>query len=166
MRSVLSLIPTSAAPSAAPPAPLPASTAGGATVLMVRPLACLADGAWAARFTAGLGEELLFRLYRDVPPLAAIVIGAAGRQQASHVFEGMVRQDGQRMRVSLQLRDGDAGTLLWQARFDSAADASIGAQELLAERCVQALRPHLAGLGPVSNPAATILRRTPTASWC
>lgn len=113
---------------------------------MVRPLACLADGARAAGFTAGLGEELLFRLYREMPAFALVVVGAAGRQRASHVFEGTVRQDAQCLRVSLRLRDGDAGTVLWRDQFDSAGDGSIAAQEQLAERCVRALRLHLAGL--------------------
>jgi len=118
--------------------------AASAPILMFSPLVCLSPGACAAHFTAGLNDELGYRLYRDLGPVS--LAGRAGQAhesggtRARHVLEGTVRQDAARLRVSLQLRDGEEGLVLWYAQFDSADDGSIAIQEQMAERCVQALQ--------------------------
>ena len=134
---------------------LPGQSASAAPVLVFSPLMCLSAEAPAGAFTSGLNDELGYRLYRD---LSSYRVGAqnartreAGRQHALHVLEGTVRQDAWRLRVSLSLRHGDEGTVIWYAQFDSAGDPSIAAQEQMAERCVQALQQHMLGCGPGAN---------------
>jgi TolB-like protein len=134
------------------PLPPPGATALPAAVLMFCPLQCV--GADASAFTAGLSGELEHRLYRDLPGFRMIGPGAphdgAGRQRASHVLEGSVRREPARFRLSLQLRHGGDGSLLWCGQFDNGGDVSIAAQEQLAGQCVQALLGQLQGGWTVS----------------
>lgn len=121
--------------------------AATAPVLMFRPLVCLSAESPAGCFTSGLSDELEYRLYRDLSSFQLIgpVVAATapGRQRATHVLEGTVRQDASRLRVSLHLRRGDEGTVTWYEQFDSAGDGSIAGQEQMAERCVKALQRHM-----------------------
>lgn len=125
----------------------PAAAEKSELSLLVRPLVCPDPEARVASFAAGLGAELECRLYselkRENAPLRLTSPVSGMPQRPSHTIEGTVRQDAARLRVSLQLRDGEAGTLLWCAQFDTEGGVSIDGQEKLAERCVHALMPHL-----------------------
>lgn len=128
----------------------PARPAADASpVLMFRPLVCLCGQDRTGCFTSGLSAELEYRLYRDLPSYKLIgpVVprSADGGQGAFHVLEGTVRQDPSRLRVSLNLRQGDAGAVTWYEQFDSSSDGSIAGQEQMAERCVKALQRHMLG---------------------
>jgi TolB-like protein len=118
-------------------------------VLMFSPLTCLSAEPPAGSYTSGLNDELGYRLYRDLASYRLLgqhsLAAQSGRQRAVHVLEGTVRQDASRLRVSLHLRHGEEGTVLWYAQFDSAGDGSIAGQEQMAERCVQALQRHMLG---------------------
>lgn len=121
------------------------------TVLMFRPLTCLSPETPAQSFTLGLNDELGFRLYRELSAYRlsgaeiALPDAGVGRVGGSHVLEGTVRQDANRVRVSLHLRQAAEQTVLWYEQFDCPGDGSIAAQERMAERCVQALRRHMPG---------------------
>lgn len=123
--------------------------AEAAPVLMFSPLVCLSAEPPAGSFTSGLNDELGYRLYRDMASFRLLGRDSpardAGRQRPVHVLEGTVRQDASRLRVSLHLRHGEEGTVMWYAQFDSAGDGSIAGQEQMAERCVQALQRHMLG---------------------
>ncbi len=118
---------------------------GAAPVLVFNPLTCLSADTPAGRFTAGLNDELGYRLYRTVRAfsLAGWDKPAGSRPSRLHVLEGTVRQDADRLRVSLHLRHGEDGTVLWYAQFDSADHASIAGQEQMAARCIDALQLHM-----------------------
>ncbi|MTV36330.1 hypothetical protein [Duganella radicis] len=120
-----------------------------APILMFSPLTCLSGEVPASSFTAGLNDELGYRLYRDFASFRLAgqdsLAREAGRQPTVHVLEGTVRQDAARLRVSLHLRHVEEGTVMWYEQFDNAGDGSIASQEQMAERCVQALRRHMLG---------------------
>jgi TolB-like protein len=129
--------------------PVPA----GAPLLLFSPLICLCAGAAANHFTAGLNDELGFRLYRELRSLSLpggdSPAPADSQSRARYLLEGTVRQDAALLRVSLILRHGAGGAVLWYAQFDRASgidgaiDAAIGDQEQMAARCVAALQQHL-----------------------
>ncbi|MEM8514071.1 TolB-like protein [Massilia sp. MP_M2] len=134
-----------------------------APLLLFNPLICLCTEAPVTHFTAGLNDELGFRLYRE---LRSLSLASAGRElppvdrpQALYLLEGSVRQDAALLRVSLVLRHGTGGAVLWYAQFDRArgsdrvshtdsdpdSDSTIADQEGMAARCVAALQEHLPG---------------------
>lgn len=130
----------------------PASRAA-APLLLFSPLICLCGDAQAAHFTAGLNDELGFRLYRELHSLSLAsadrAMPPADRPSALYLLEGAVRQDALLLRVSLILRQGAGGAVLWYAQFDRAHDSdldsdnAIGDQEQMAARCMAALQEHL-----------------------
>jgi TolB-like protein len=124
-----------------------------APLLLFSPLVCLCGDAQAAHFTAGLNDELGFRLYRELHSLSLAsadrATPSAERPRALYLLEGAVRQDALLLRVSLILRQGTGGAVLWYAQFDRAHDSdlesdnAIGDQEQMAARCMAALQEHL-----------------------
>ena len=124
-----------------------------APLLLFSPLVCLCGDAQAAHFTAGLNDELGFRLYRELHSLSLAsadrATPPAERPRALYLLEGAVRQDALLLRVSLILRQGTGGAVLWYAQFDRAHDSdldsdnAIGDQEQMAARCMAALQEHL-----------------------
>jgi TolB-like protein len=134
----------------------PARADGGAPVLVLHPLVCLGAESSAASFTAGLNDELAYRLYRELSSFRlvgpAMLASEAGTRRAIHLLEGTVRQDASRLRVSLHLRHSEEGTVLWYEQFDSVGDGSIAGQEQMAERCVRALQRHMPAAGAVTAP--------------
>ena len=121
----------------------------GASLIMFRPLICLCADAPASLFTAGLNDELGFRLYRELCSFSLAsqdnLALQGGAPCALYVLEGTVRQDASLLRVSLILRYGAGGKVLWYAQFDRTGDVDgvIGDQEQMAARCVAALQQHL-----------------------
>ena len=124
-----------------------------APLLLFSPLICLCADAQAVHFTAGLNDELGFRLYRELHSLS-LASGDRASPPAEHpralyLLEGAVRQDALLLGVSLILRKGAGGAVLWYAQFDRAhgsdlgSDNAIGNQEQMAARCVAALQEHL-----------------------
>ena len=127
-----------------------------APLLLFSPLICLCADAQAVHFTAGLNDELGFRLYRELHSLSLAsgdrASPPAGHPRALYLLEGAVRQDALLLRVSLVPRQGAGGAggaVLWYAQFDRArgsdlgSDNAIGNQEQMAARCVAALQEHL-----------------------
>jgi len=133
----------------------PASPASlvAAPLLLFSPLICLCGDAQAVHFTAGLNDELGFRLYREFHSFSLASADRASplaeRPRALYLLEGAVRQDALLLRVSLILRQGTGGAVLWYAQFDRTHDSdldsdnAIGDQEQMAARCMAALQEHL-----------------------
>lgn len=119
---------------------------GPVPLLVFRPLVALGVDLPAAGLAAALSDELEFRLYRALPNFRLVGPSrAAALPPPGQVLEGTLRQDAARLRLSLRLRDGETGALLWCEQFDDAGDPTIAGQEQLAGRCVQALQAHLLG---------------------
>jgi len=126
------------------PAEVPSRPAAATLpVLMFSPLVCLSGAGPATQFTTGLNDEIGYRLYRDLRAFSLSGPAREAGKRPLHLLEGTVRQDAARLRVSLHLRHGEEGTVLWYAQFDSADHDSIAGQEQMAERCVQALQRHM-----------------------
>jgi len=128
-------------------APDAAARPAPAALLMFRPLACLSEEPRVAGYALGLNNEMGYRLYRDLCAFRCIdpdvPLAALGPLPHAHLLEGTVRRDAARVRVSLLLRRGGDGTVVWYEQFDDAGDVTITDQEQMAERCVRALCQHL-----------------------
>jgi TolB-like protein/DNA-binding SARP family transcriptional activator len=82
----------------------------------------------------------------------AVPVGEIARQLgATHVVEGSVRRDGDRLRVRVQLIDAATGYRLWSRAFDEPARAVLALQDAISREVVDALAPRLAG--PAASPA-------------
>src|SRR5262249_50393605 len=90
--------------------------------------------------------------FRDSTVTAASI----GRQlKASHVLEGSVRRDGDRLRVNVQLIRTRVGHSLWAQRFDRNVNDFVAIQDDIAESITTALRLKL-------NPKLSKTARFPT----
>lgn len=115
----------------APPTDAVAAHHETAPVLAVLPLRAFGDDPRSRDFADGLSEELIGLLaridglrvtshtssvqFRDTQlPLAEI----ARRLRATHVLEGSVRQDGERLRISLRLVEAASDRTLWTQDLD------------------------------------------------
>lgn len=118
---------------ASTPAPTPAATtlAAPAPVLAVLPLRPMAASERGAAFADGLSEELLNLLarieglrvisrtssfrFRDADqPLPEV----ARQLGATHLLEGSVREEGDRLRIALRLVEAAGDRALWSERYD------------------------------------------------
>lgn len=102
-----------------------------APVLAVLPMHAVGDDPRGQAFADGLSEEMIGLLahidglrvishtasfkFRDANLPAAEV---ARRLQATHMLEGSVRQDGERLRISLHLVEADGDRTIWTRSFD------------------------------------------------
>ncbi len=113
------------------PAPQAAQPTAGAPVLAVLPLRALGDDPRGQAFADGLSEELTGLLahldglrvisrtssfrFRD----AGLPLPEVARQlQASHLLEGSVRQDGERLRINLRLIEAANDRTVWAQDYD------------------------------------------------
>ena len=60
-----------------------------------------------------------------------------------YVLEGSIRQAGQRIRVSVQLVDTEAGTQLWTQRFDRQVDDLFAIQDEITNAIARAIAPEI-----------------------
>ncbi|HEY5805540.1 MAG TPA: winged helix-turn-helix domain-containing protein [Lysobacter sp.] len=113
--------------------PSPRGDAGTtpAPVLAVLPMRAVGDDPRGQAFADGLTEEMIGLLahidglrvishtasfkFRDARLPASEV---ARRLQATHMLEGSVRQDGERLRISLHLVEADDDRTIWSQSFD------------------------------------------------
>lgn len=148
-----------------PTAPAPDPAAAGAPrpavptptpVLAVLPLRPLGDDTRNAEFADGLSEELVSLLSRidglrvtshtssvqlrgESAPLPEL----ARRLGASHVLEGSVRQQGERLRIALRLVDAGNDATLWSESFDRPFADIFAVQDSVARAVGEALRLRL-----------------------
>jgi TolB-like protein/DNA-binding winged helix-turn-helix (wHTH) protein len=136
--------------------PTTAGTANATSVLAVLPLRALGSDPRGQAFADGLSEELIGRLahikglrvtsrtssfqFRD----PGISVGEIARRlHASHVLEGSVRQDGDRLRISLRLIEADGDRLLWSQDFDRDLSDIFTIQDNIARAVGSALQLQL-----------------------
>ncbi len=141
-----------------PMAMAPSPTA--APVLAVLPLRALGEDPRGQAFADGLSEELIGLLahidglrvtsrtsafrFRDAGLPASDV---ARRLQATHVLEGSVRQDGERLRINLRLIEAGSDRTLWAQDFDRELRDIFELQRNIAYAIANALQLQL-GLAP------------------
>lgn len=110
--------------------------------LAMLPFSCLSQEPVASSFCLGLSDELAHSLFHaegiTLLPRGTNVV------HSSHILEGSVRAEGQRLRVSITLTDTSAGITLCAERFDHEAPLGIALQEVLAQAISRAIRHHLA----------------------
>jgi TolB-like protein len=74
----------------------------------------------------------------------AVDVKQVGRElDVRYVLEGSVRKAANRVRITGQLIDANAGATLWSERFESAIDDLFELQDQMATSVVGALAPHL-----------------------
>jgi len=100
--------------------------------LALRAFSCLSRDTDALAFAEGLNDELshhLFQTWGD-----KLLPRGVEQTGASHVLEGSVRIDHQRVRVSIRLNDMTARVTVSSAQFDYPLPLDIALQETLAKR--------------------------------
>ncbi|HVY87055.1 MAG TPA: hypothetical protein VG943_18120, partial [Caulobacterales bacterium] len=119
-------------------------------VLAVLPFDNRSRDADAAFFSDGVSEEILYSVSR-APGLK--VIGSTssfafrGREKqhaartltATHVLDGSVRRNGERVRVSANLSEAESGVVLWADQYDCDLAAAFELQDDIAEQVAKAL---------------------------
>jgi TolB-like protein/tetratricopeptide (TPR) repeat protein len=150
----------SASPPAVPetsrPASTPESGRGSAPILAVLPLRAVGDDPRGADFAVGLSEELIGALaridgLRVSARSASFPFSEAGlalpevarRLGASHILEGSVRQDGERLRIALRLVDVGADRASWSESFDRSLQDIFTVQVEIARAVAEVLRLRL-----------------------
>jgi TolB-like protein len=106
------------------------------------------------RFLAGLADELTtalirFRQFAVVP--RSIVPSSQGADAArvaaewgiQYVLHGSFRREGGHIRISAQLTDASAQTLLWADRYDCRSKATFELQDRITARLISAIVPQL-----------------------
>ena len=116
-------------PSVVPPGRLP-----GEPTLVIAPFADLGDGPQAARYAAGLTEELLTALprFKEITVFGretskALPPGVEASQVreglgARYLLAGGVRVAGDKIRVTVRLVDTSEGSILWSQHYDENLD--------------------------------------------
>ena len=109
-------------------------------------------------FSDGLTEELIDRLahvegLQVVASTTAFALknhredvrSIAGRLGVTHVLEGHLRKDGERIRITAKLVDARRGFNVWSQRFDTQLRDIFAVQDHIANSIVAELAPLLAG---------------------
>jgi len=116
-------------------------------------------------FSDGIAEEMI-NLLAKIPELRVIsrssafafkdrnesITDIAEELNVSHVLEGSVRRDGDRIRVTAQLIDARSDAHLYSDKFDRTADDIFATQDEIAARVVEELKVHLTGAMPHARP--------------
>lgn len=157
-------------PDHAQPALAVNATSAGPT-LAILPLRALGNAPGEPAFADGLSEELIGLLaqieglrvisrtssfqFRD-STLAATAI--AQQLKATHLLEGSVRQDGQRLRIALRLIDARSDRTLWSDSYDREFRDIFEIQDSIARAVGDTLRLRL-GLQPAAREDPELYRR-------
>ncbi|TNF78442.1 MAG: tetratricopeptide repeat protein [Acidobacteria bacterium] len=145
-------------PSTAPSAPPRAAVRQSLAVL---PFADLSSEQDQEYFATGLAEELIAALtkiggLRVIARSSALSARANGddvqeigrRLGVDTVLEGSVRKSGDRLRITVQLIDVDAGLHLWSERYDRQTGDIFTIQDEITSRVVQHLEASLPAAAP------------------
>lgn len=130
--------------------------AKNACTLTIQPIKCIAQCEDGEPFTQGLYEELMHQLFRAfggnvvTHPFFGITTNNKNSTSKtischpiSHLLEGSVRIDSERIRVSIRLIDTSLGYVAWSEQFDRSTFFTITQQEELAVSICNALRHFL-----------------------
>jgi adenylate cyclase len=134
--------------------------------IAVLPFANLSGDPAQEYFSDGLAQELLDRLGR-VPGLAVIGRSSsfsfkgkgldartiAGRLGATTILDGAVRRDGQQLKVSATLLDGNTGRTIWTNSFERELTDVFAVQEELAAAVIDSIVPAARGIAVKAAPA-------------
>lgn len=140
----------------------PAAMAPHSTALAVLPFADMSRDGDQGYFADGLSEELIHRLSQsralrvvartssfsfrgseaDIPTIARTL-------GVSHVLEGSLRRDGERMRITVQLIDAASGMHVWSETYDRRPDDLLAVQGEIAAAVAYHLQVEL---GPAPGP--------------
>ena len=148
----------------------PAATPSPARVMLaVLPFENMSGEKSHAFFADGITEELITHLGRVDPETLGVIartsvlkykdgakdIAQIGRELGvSHVLEGSVRREADRVRVTAQLIRVSDQTHLWAESYDRPLQESLSLQDEVAQRVATALRAKLlAANAPVSQPS-------------
>jgi TolB-like protein len=124
--------------------------------IAVLPFTNMGGDAEGDYFADGMAEEIITVLSRCGGLLViarnssfiykgrAIDVRQVGRELGvGYVLEGSVRRSGDRLRITAQLIETEAGTHLWADRFDGGLSEVFGLQDQVAESAVAAIEPRL-----------------------
>lgn len=118
--------------------------------IILLPFRCMGEDPESAALADGLRLDIQNALVK----LSGLLLIAAGTANvfrnasaeqavphlgARHVLEGTVQRAGDRVRVSVELTDTQASTLVWSERYDRTLDDTFVLQDEIAERVVTAL---------------------------
>jgi TolB-like protein/DNA-binding SARP family transcriptional activator/Tfp pilus assembly protein PilF len=132
--------------------PTMSASQASATSIVVLPFANLSGDSSQEFFSDGMTEEITAALAK-VPSLRVVARTSAfqfkGQNQdvrmvaqslgASHLLEGSVRKNGNRVRISAQLIEGGSGTHLWSENYDQEFTDIFAIQENIATAIARAL---------------------------
>ncbi|MCI0430820.1 MAG: tetratricopeptide repeat protein [Rhodospirillales bacterium] len=132
------------------------TTAADRPAIAVLPFDNLSGDPGQEYFSDGLTEDLITALahWRSFPVIARNSTFAYKRRTvdakqvarklgARYVLEGSVRRDGNRVRVTAQLIDGDSGHHLWAERYDRELGDLFALQDELSQRICALIAPEL-----------------------
>lgn len=93
-----------------------------------------------------LGRVAALRIAARSSSVAAVArgldaVGASDQLNVAHVVEGSVRRERSRLRVSVQLIDGQSGLSVWSDTFDRGVDELLAVQQIIAENILRQLLP-------------------------
>jgi TolB-like protein/DNA-binding winged helix-turn-helix (wHTH) protein len=143
--------------------PRPTGTAVASPVLAVLPMRAVGEDPRGQAFADGLSEEMIGLLahidglrvishtasfkFRD----GALPMTEVARQlKATHLLEGSVRQDGERLRISLHLVEANGNRTVWSQSFDREFRDIFVVQRSIAYAIANALELQL-GLSAISS---------------
>ncbi len=147
--------------------PVPgASAQGDRPRLAIMPFANLSPDPANAFFADGLHEEILSTLSQRMAGVAVISrttmmsyrqrpkpLGAVARELgATHVMEGTVRREGDRVRLTLQLVDAGSDRYLWSQTYDRALASAMTLQSEVAAEVASQLPVRLVSVGVGTAP--------------
>lgn len=138
------------------PAPIQLNTPRLGKSICVLPFENMSGDAEQEYFSDGISEDIITDLSK-VSSLSVIarntaftfkgrsvdVVAVAAQLQVSHVLEGSVRRAGNRVRITAQLIDGQAGDHIWADRWDRDLTDIFALQDEISQSIVGALRLHL-----------------------
>ena len=138
----------------------PVRTSPNVIAIAVLPFTNMSGDASQDFFSQGMTEDITSALAK-IPDLRVVARSSAfqfkGQSQdiravgealgATHLLEGSVRKEGQRLRISAQLIKADDGTHLWADTYDRQVSDVFAIQEEIAEAIAGALRARF-GLKP------------------
>lgn len=108
------------------------------------------DSILAQGFVEELSGELSrFRTFEVIAPVSGLAVGdlteteAAARLGASHILRGRLKRDGNRLRVSVRLVNGQHGTQLWNERLETVGNSVFEVQDDVVCRIAASLAARL-----------------------
>jgi TolB-like protein len=159
----------SAQPVTAAPASAPAPQAATKPRIAILPFENLSPDPANAFFADGLQEDIISTLATRAPGLEVIsrttmmlyrkapkpIEQVASELGASHVIEGSVRREGNRVRLTLQLIDGRNDNHLWAQTYDRTLKDALTLQSDVAAEVASQLAVQLAGGAQAGKPPTT-----------